>query len=165
MANMLRRIWSNLLDSFPLRPPGLFDQRFRLGSADFILPAGWRAVKRSEEVYIVRPVHEDQQATISLVRFESEPSFDAFKALCEKRLYFERRELADGDLESVPPSADGRTFSKFFSGVDIKNNRLFSGCILLAGTDLFTIYLEGSGMSSKQHLNSFVAILSCLKIK
>jgi hypothetical protein len=31
--------------------------------------------------------------------------------------------------------------------------------------DLFTIYLEDSGMSSKEHQDSFVAIVGCLETK
>jgi hypothetical protein len=72
--------------------------------------------KRSENVYILRASDGCQQATISLLRFVAEPSFEAFKVLCEKRLHFERRELADGNLESPPGICEWKDLYEVFLG-------------------------------------------------
>lgn len=165
MTNILKRMWSNLRGSSPLEPSTHLEQRLQLGSAEFFLPGGWRTMRNSDEVCVVRASDDLQQAIFSLIRFKSEPSFEAFNLLCDKRLSSERRVLGNGLLKSDSPSNDGQTFSMFFSGEDGEKQRLFSGYFLLAKRELFTIYLEGVSISSTEHQDSFQAFLARFKTK
>lgn len=164
MSNVFRRVWSNFIAS-RTAGPSILEQRFKVGLADFDLPAGWQAEKKSEYVFVARSSDGQQQATISLFRFETEISFDGFKELCRRRLKIERQQLADGVLEFDPPVEDGESFSGCFSGGDKQNGRLFSGYLSAIERELIVIYVEAFGIAHSEHLNAFYGLVGGLKRK
>jgi hypothetical protein len=165
MFEMFKRVCSNLRDGALFGPSHRFEQRLELGSAGLVLPQGWRVTKKNDEICTLRPADDLQQATISLIRFKSSPDFDAFKMLCDKRLAAEKRVLGSGFVEAQPPAFSQGVFNMFFSGGNEENGHLFSGCLMLVKSELYTIYLEGTGISTRQHVESFAVLLSRFKTK
>jgi hypothetical protein len=162
---MFKRIWSNLIDSWTAGPSIHLQQRFRVGSASFFLPFGWQPLRKTQESFTARSADNRQGATISVMHFESEVTFDGFKALCEKRLTFEKQELAEGQVESDPPVNGGDTYSLLFSGWDKHNGRVFLGYLYLKHRELITIYVEGIGVSFAKHKESLTFLLRGLATK
>jgi hypothetical protein len=158
MFDLFKQIWSNRREAAPVEASA--DQRIEVGSARFPMPQGWRVNKRNDEICILRSADNLQQATISLMRFKSSPDFDVFKALCEKRVTAEKQDLGDGFIEAQTPATSQGVFNMSFSGVDKKKGRIFSGCLMLVKTELYTIYLESAGASAQQHLDSFASLVS-----
>jgi hypothetical protein len=165
MASMFKRIWSNLIDNCTAGPSIHLQQRFQVGSASFFLPFGWQPLKNSQEILTACSADGRQRATISVVHFESEVTFDSFKALCEKRLTIEKQVLAEGHVESDPPVAGGDTYSLLFSGRDKQNDRVFLGYLSLKHRELITVYVEGVGVSPAEHEKSFTFLLRGLATK
>jgi hypothetical protein len=141
------------------------EEHFSLGSWEVVAPAGWREGKKKEDLLVLRSPDTNQQATITILRFGKELSFDDFKKLCDKRVEAERRVLADGFIEPSPPFKDGSNFGMFFSGGDKKTGRLFSGYVALSKTDLGTLYVEGIGTGPKDHLATFKEFVRGFKRK
>lgn len=162
---MFKRIWSNLCAGALYGPSHRFEQRLELGSAGLLLPRGWRVTEKGDEICTLRPDDDLQEATISLIRLKSSPDFDAFKILCEKRLAAEKLVLGSGFVEARPPAFSQGVFHMFFSGGNQENGHLFSGCVMLAKAELYTIYLESAGVSAQQHLDCFVSLVSRFKTK
>src|SRR5260370_7705478 len=116
MASMFKRIWSNLIDSWTAGPSIHLQQRFQVGSASFFLPFGWQPLKNSQEILTACSADGTQRATISVVHFESEVTFDCFKALCEKRLKIENQQLPQGHVDPDPLAAHHTTSThRFYS--------------------------------------------------
>lgn len=162
---MLKRIWSNLIDSWTAGPSIHLQQRFQVGSASFFLPFGWHPLKKTQETFTARSADGKQRATISVMHFKSEVTFEGFKSLCEKRLTIEKQELAEGRVESGPPVNSGDTYSLTFSGWDKHNGRVFLGYLCLKHRELITIYVEGIGVSFAEHEESFTFLLRGLATK
>jgi len=51
----------------------------------------------------------------------------------------------------------------YFSGKEKKTDRIFSGLLSLKGKELIAIYVEGIGVTSTKHLESFKIFESSLK--
>src|ERR1700730_5328507 len=148
MDNIFKRIWSNLRDGLVPEPPFRLGQRVEIGRADLYLPNGWKLLKRSEDVVVARSPN-GQQATVSLLRVNSEISFDAFKRLCDIRIDLEKQYCTEGFLEAKPPVVERNAFHLLFSGGDKRNGRLFSGHLSSAQQELITIYVEGVGVDPR----------------
>jgi hypothetical protein len=162
MDNIFRCIWSNLRDGLAPEPRLGLGQRIEIGQTDIFLPNGWQLLKRSDEVLVARSP-SGQQAMASLLRVNSEISFDAFKRLCDIRLDLEKQGFTEGFLDAKPPFVDGETFNLFFSGGDKQSGRLFSGHLSAAQQELLTIYVEGFGVEPRDHLQSFAFLVRGLR--
>jgi hypothetical protein len=154
MDNIFKRIWSNLRDGLAPEPPVRLGHRVEIGRADVYLPNGWQLLKRSEDVVVARSPN-GQQATVSLLRANSEISFDAFKRLCDIRRDLEKQGCTEGFSDAKPPFVERNAFHLLFFGEDKQNSRLFSGHLSSAQQELVTIYVEGVGVDPRDHLPSF----------
>jgi hypothetical protein len=117
--------------------------------------SGWTEQGQSPDRRTYRSPSGDEQATLSTLALTQTPTSTEFQLLCEHRLAAEREGL-DGDL-LVTPSDGG--LSMFFSGGDRSTHRLFSGYLYVSGSTFHTVYVEGIGVSSSQHLASFQAFV------
>jgi hypothetical protein len=163
MFDLFKQIWANRREATPTESSA--HRGIEVGSARFLMPQGWRVKKRNDEICILCSADNLQQATVSLMRLKSSPDFDVFKALCDKRVAAEKQDLGDGFIEAQAPATSQGVFNMSFSGADKKNGRIFSGCLMLAKTELYTIYLESAGVSAQQHLDSFASLVSRFKTK
>src|SRR5262249_35853056 len=135
-----------------------------VGKARVLLPAGWRLVEEEAEVRIIRSDDGREQATITVIQFSPNPSFEDFERLCHLRLEAEKREMEDGFVQSDSPFKHGTRFGLFFSGADRKVGRLFSGYLVQKAEELITIYVEGVGVPPQDHLESFGSFVQGLKL-
>jgi hypothetical protein len=140
-------------------------EQFSLGSAVIVAPAGWREAKRVEERLTLASPDTKQQATISVMRFGADPSFEDFKRLCEHRLEVEKKDPADVLVRAQPAFDIKGTFGMFYSGVARKTGRVFSGYLSLTKRELVTIYLEGVGVDQDNHLQTFQSFVEGLSRK
>ncbi|MEQ1645966.1 MAG: hypothetical protein ABL959_21120, partial [Pyrinomonadaceae bacterium] len=76
---------------------------FRIGNSKFIVPTGWREIRSNAEKVIFASPGGDQQATISIMKFDTSASFEDFKILCEQRVRDE--EAAARDVRVYPEEA------------------------------------------------------------
>ena len=128
---------------------------FTIGTADIAAPAGWTEQKRADDRLTLRAPDGRQQATLSVMRFGADPSFDDFKRLCQLRLDAEKRDSPDYFIQSEPAFDLKGKFRMFYSGGDKKAGRVFSGYLSLDRRELVVIYVEGLGVDPKQHLGAF----------
>jgi hypothetical protein len=135
----------------------------KIGNAEITVPTGWRkTVDDKERINILSP-DERQQATISVMRFESGSTFEDFKRLCERRLKAEKTEAPEVSISADEPFVDTGTFGMFFSGDEKVTGRLFSGYLTRKDKELITIYVESIGVDSKRHLQAFEELVRGLK--
>jgi hypothetical protein len=94
-------------------------------------------------------------------------NFDDFKLLCELRFKAERKAMTDGFIEPDTPAPfkDGDKFGMFYSGGEPKSHRLFSGYLLLKQKELLTIYIEGIGVPTSEHVQSFKSFVAGAKMR
>src|SRR5262249_30408636 len=104
-------------------------QHYSLGSSELSLPSGWRQVKRDEDKLVFRSADQRQQATVTVMHFGADPTFESFTKLCQHRIDVEKRDLSDGFIEpdTPKPFKDGDTFGLLYYGGDKKSGRVFSG--------------------------------------
>jgi hypothetical protein len=138
-------------------------QQFTIGSAQVRTPSGWTEVKKDEEGIVLRAPEGKQQATISVVRFGADASFEDFKRLCQLRLEAEKKDSPDCFVQSEPPFDLKGKFGMFYSGGEKQSGRVFSGYLSLTKRELVTIYLEGLAIDPKEHLQTFQAFVEGLK--
>jgi hypothetical protein len=124
---MLKRLMSILVAGAGLASPAAGHSHLRLGNAAIAIPEGWQKAKESEEQVVLRSPDGRQQATISLTRFNVDPTFDQFRRICQHCYDAEKREVADTSIEpsSPEPSNEGSALVMLYFGVDKKNHRLF----------------------------------------
>lgn len=139
MFDLFKQIWSNRREAAPVESLG--DQRMEVGSAKFPIPQGWRVNKRNDEICILRSADNLQQATISLMRFKSSPDFDAFKALCDKRVPAEKQDLGDGFIEAQAPATSRGVFN-MSSSAQIRRTAAFSRAALCSRKQSFTRFIS-----------------------
>ena len=116
---------------------------FMIGRREIGTHDGWRETDRTEDRLNLVSPDGQQHATISVMQFASDLTFDEFKKLCEIRYKVERRLLIDGFIEPDEPEwfTDFNTMmGMFFSGGDKGNGRIFSG--YLTAQELLTIYVD-----------------------
>ena len=128
---------------------------FTIGTADIVAPAGWTEPSRMDDRLTLRAPDGHQQATVSVMRFGADPSFEDFKRVCQLRLNAEKKDSPDCFIQSDPPFDLKGKFGMFYSGGDKKTGRLFSGYLSLERRELVAIYVEGLGVDPKQHLEAF----------
>jgi hypothetical protein len=163
MSTMFRCLISTIAATAGLANAAVAQEFLAIGSAQIAVPTGWRQIAKEPERITLRSQDGRQQATITLLRFASAPRFSEFERICEHRLKAEKEELGDGFLNPSPPFQDAGSFGMFFSGGDKKIGRLFSGYLSLVKTELIAVYVEGIGLSPKDHLASFQAYVRGLK--
>jgi hypothetical protein len=161
----MKRILSTIAATVGLANAVSAQQHYTIGSADIATPAGWSEVKREEDRLTLRSVDGHQQATISIMRFGADASFEDFKRLCQLRIEAEKKDLSDGFVQAEPPFEIKDKFGMFYSGGDKKAGRVFSGYLSLTKRELVTVYLEGLGITPKDHLQTFQAFVQGLKRK
>jgi hypothetical protein len=128
---------------------------FTIGTADIAPPAGWTQQSKADERLTLRAPDGRQQATLSVMRFGADPSFDDFKRLCQLRLDAEKKDSPDYFIQSDPPFDLKGKFGMFYSGGNKKAGRVFSGYLSLERRELLVIYLEGLGVDPKEHVEAF----------
>lgn len=135
----------------------------KIGNAEVPVPAGWQeVVDDKERINLISPDNR-QQATISVMGFETSPSFEDFKRLCEIRLKAEKTEAPDISITANEPFDDGENFGMSFSGNEKAAGRLFSGYLVLKDKEQITIYVESIGVDSRRHLQTFEELVKGLK--
>lgn|SRR5262249_2540667 len=162
---MLKRFIAMIAAGVGLQVAAKAQEYFTIGSYDIIAPTGWREVKKKEDLLVLRSAVGDQRATITLMRFRAEVSFEDFTKLCDKRMEAERSALTDGFIHPDAPFERHGVFGMFFSGGDRKSGRVFSGYLSLATRELVTVYVESISVAPEDHLQSFKAFVNGLKKK
>ena len=140
-------------------------QHFSIGSADVAAPAGWSEVKREEERLTLQSSDGREYATVSIMRFGADASFDDFKRLCQLRLDAEKKDSPECFIQAEPPFEIKNKFGLFYSGGVKKTGRVFSGYLSLTKRELVTIYIEGIGIDPKDHLQTFQSFVQGLNRK
>lgn len=136
-----------------------FAEHFTIGSADVQAPSGWTEVRRLEQRIVLRSPDGQQQATISLMRFGANVSFEDFKRLCQLRLEAEKKVSPECFVQAEPPFEGEGKFGMFYSGGDKGSGRVFSCYLSLAKRELVTFYLEGLRTDPQEHLKVFEAFV------
>jgi len=73
---------------------------FMIGRSEIGTADGWRETDRTEDRLNLVSPDGQHHATISVMQFASDLTFDEFKKLCEIRYKVERRLLIDGFIEA-----------------------------------------------------------------
>ena len=139
------------------------EAQVKIGNAEIAVPTGWRKIIDDKERINALSPDERQQATISVMRFESSSTFEDFKRLCEHRVKAEKTEVPDVSISADEPFVDAGAFGMFFSGNERTASRLFSGYLTLKDKELITIYVESIGVDSKRHFQTFEKFVKGLK--
>ncbi len=135
----------------------------KMGNAEIPVPTGWkRIVDDRERINLLSP-DERQQATISVMNFDSVSTFEDFKRACEHRLKAERTEASEVSITADEPFVDADKFGMYFSGTEKAMGRSFSGYLVQKDKQLITIYVESIGLDSKVHLQAFERFVKGLK--
>jgi hypothetical protein len=158
----LMRLLRKLAVTVGLASTASAQEHFRNGSVEATAPPGWKAAKTEAERLVVRSPDGREQATIALMRFGTDPSFDDFKMMCQRRLELEKEE-ADGFVQAAAPVEDRGAFNMLFSGGNKKTGRMYSGFLSLAKRELVTVYVEGIGVEPRNHLKSFESFVTGLR--
>jgi len=138
---------------------------FMIGSADVAAPAGWSEAKREDDRLTLQSSDGRQYATISIMRFGADASFEDFKRLCQLRLEAEKKDSPDCFIQSEAPYDFKGKLGMLYSGGVKKTGRVFSGYLSLTKRELITIYIEGLGIAPKDHLQTFQSFVEGLKRK
>ena len=128
------------------------------------VPAGWQETSRTEDTVCLESVDGKEQATLSVMHFASDATFEHFKRMCDLRYESEKEFLTDGFItpETPRPFTHGRVFGMFFSGGDKATGRVFSEYFSLLRRELLAIYLEGFA-PAEATLESFKAFVAGLR--
>lgn len=164
--HMIKRFFSALLVGSTLAGASTPQPRqFLVGRTQVIPPSGWQLLRTETDSLVFQTTDERQQATISVMQLVSTATFEEFKHFCDVRVANERKFLTDGFIEPKNPTPfkDGDTFGMFYSGADRKSGRVFSANFSLKRGELVTVYVEGLGVSSNDHLQSFKAFVAGTK--
>jgi len=140
-------------------------QHFSIGSANVRAPSGWTEVKKEDERIVLRAPDGKQQATVSIMRFGADASFEDFKRLCQLRLEAEKKDSPDCFVQAEPPFDIKGKFGMFYSGGVKQSGQVFSGYLSLTKRELVIIYLEGLGTDPKEHLQRFQGFVEGLSRK
>jgi hypothetical protein len=90
-AIMLKRIVWTLAAGLSFGGAAAAQNDFAIGSAVITAPVGWSEAKKEKDRVVLRSPDGRQQATISILRFDADGSFDDFKRLCADRIEAEKR--------------------------------------------------------------------------
>ena len=151
----MKRLLSSIAAAVGLTSCAPAPPHFTIGTADVAAPAGWTVQKRADDRLTLRAPDGRQQATVSVMRFGADPSFEDFKRLSQLRLDAEKKDSPDCFIQSDPPFDLKGKFGMFYSGGDKKTGRVFSGYLSLERRELVVIYLEGLGVDPKEPLEAF----------
>jgi hypothetical protein len=135
---------------------------FNIGNSQVVAPEGWTLLSQSNDK-VVLCSSRDQQATISLIHFEADVSFDQFKTLCDIHVRSANKVVTDGFVEPESPFPDRGTFGMCFYGGDRSCGRVFFGYLSLAQRDLVTMFVEGVGVDPETHARDCQAVVKGLK--
>jgi hypothetical protein len=133
------------------------------GNVSVALPDGWREIGREPDRVTFGSADESEQATVSKMDFRAVPSFEDFQRMCQHRLDAERQESQSAVLQVTGPSNAGGKYTLMYSGGDQASARLFSGYLVVVGTTLMTVYVEGIGVTPERHLASFKDFVAGLR--
>ncbi len=161
----MNRILSTIAAAVGLSGTASAQQHFGIGTVDVSAPTGWSEVKREDDRLTLRSSDERQYATISIMRFGADASFEDFKRLCQLRLEAEKKGSPDCFVQSEPPFDIKGKFGMFYSGGVKRTGRVFSGYLSLMKRELVTIYIEGLGVAPQDHLETFQAFVKGLTRK
>jgi hypothetical protein len=137
-------------------------QHFAIGNAQIVTPDGWTSVSQTDEKLVLCSSRQ-QQATISVMHFDNDATFEQFKTLCDIRIKGEMQFAPDGFVERETPFKDQTGFGMFFYGGDKKSGRIFFGYLSLVQRELVTIYVEGVGVDPQAHSSDFRTFVTGLK--
>jgi hypothetical protein len=90
-------------------------QHFAIGNAQIVTPDGWTSVSQTDEKLVLCSSRQ-QQATISVMHFDNDATFEQFKTLCDIRIKGEMQFAPDGFVERETPFKDQTGFGMFFYG-------------------------------------------------
>jgi hypothetical protein len=162
-----KRLFSRVLAGLGLTTLALAQGHYAIGNVEIVPPAGWELARSNEDRLVFETADHHQEATISHVQVAADANLDQFTKLCSLRLKAERKDLSDGFIEpeNPVPFEKGGIFGLFYSGGERKTGRIFSAYLSMAHGDFVTIYVEGSGISAKEHLQGFKSFVTGLKRK
>ncbi len=134
-----------------------------LGRAVIAIPTGWTKSNDGPERINITSADGLEQVTISIMTFDTAPTFADFKRLCLIRLEAERTDAPQVSIKDEAPFEYAGTFGMTFGGEEASSNRLFSGYVTQKGAEVHTIYLEGVGIDSKRHRQTFETFMKGFK--
>ena len=120
-----------------------------------ISPDGWTYEKQAEDRIVFKDPTGRQQTTLSVLALRARPTFDEFKLLCSHRLNAERAESSKVFIEGGVPQIDHGKFVCIYSGGNRDTRRMFSSYLTANEQQFTTLYVEGIGISGKDHLETF----------
>ena len=135
-----------------------------VGNAHLPVPPGWTVASRTSDRTTLKNAEGTQMLTLSSLQFGVSPSFEDFKLLCHHRMEAERRDAPHIEIEEGEPTQTANSFVLVYSGVDKDTGRMFSGQLLVLGTQLTTTYLESIGVDSDEHFESFMKLVHSLRV-
>ena len=134
---------------------------FALGSWKIDVPEGW-TFQISPDRAILKPSPQ-QEATISLMRFDEDITFEHFKKLSDIHLRAARKLVPDGFVDPETPMEDRGAFWMFFFGGDKSEGRMFFGCQAARRNELIFVLFEGVGIDVQAHVNDCQKLWDSLK--
>jgi hypothetical protein len=162
---VLKRVVSTLIASLGISTLVVAQQHFTIANSEIASPAGWHQISKTEDRLVLRSSDQHQQATISVLRLDSDATAEDFRKLCQHRIDAESKELGDGYIQPDESKSlkEGDTFHFSYSGGDKKTGRVFSAYLSLVRRELLTIYVECVGVAPQVHLDSFKVFVDSLK--
>ena len=112
---------------------------------------------------IILTSNRQQHATISLMSFDTDPTFDTFKTLCEIHTRSAQKTVPNGFVDPDPPFQDRGAFGMCFFGGDKNIGLVFFGYLCLAERELVTIFVEGLNVDMQAHGSDFQTFVKGLK--
>jgi len=135
---------------------------FRLGKSQIEAPDSWTMLSHADDK-VVLTSNQQQQATISLMRFEVELNFEQFKTLCAAQIRAVQKAVPSAFVEPESPFQDRGAFGMFYFGGDKTTGQIFFGYLSLAQRELVTMFVEGFGVDPQAQGSDFSRFVKSLK--
>lgn len=134
-----------------------------IGNKRIAPPEGWTLISQTDDKIVLSSPRQ-QHATISrLGRFNTDPTFDTFKTLCEIHTRAAQKLVPNGFVDPDPPFQDGAAFGMCFFGGDQNAGLVFFGYLCLSERELISIFVEGTNINVQDHGNDFRIFVKGLK--
>jgi len=120
----------------------------------------WQEAEHSPELVAFQSPDSRQRVTASVLQLAKKVTPAEFESICRHRLDAEKRTSSDCVLHPESPrlqqARDGLVF--FYSGINKKSGRVFSGYMRPVEDCVFTLYVESIGIAAAEHVKSFAEI-------
>ncbi len=98
---MIRFVIALMVAGMCFTVTAIADDDFTLGSSSFSVPIGWTKTNKTDERLTFRSSDDHQQATVSSMSFNANPTFEDFKRICSMRYKSEKEGSAIYQLSPI----------------------------------------------------------------